>query len=185
MFNFFLNILFVFLLSSLLLIMLQKNPVYSVFSFIFTAIIVFLFFLVIKAEFFALLILIIYTGVITVLFLFVVIMYNLSNFKVKINLNFFLVIPFFFFSLLLNSFFFKIFDAFKYYNLLNMYVDNLIFLPISITSKLENEPIIFDMFSFSVLFNDYFILFLFVGILIFIAMIGSIIITYPFFKHNN
>ena len=64
------------ILCSLFLIYIQTNPVYAVFSFILTAIIVFALILIIGAEFFALLIIIIYTGVITVLFLFVVIMYN-------------------------------------------------------------------------------------------------------------
>jgi len=67
------------LLLSLLLILIQNNPVYSVFSFIFVAFIVFNILLLLGAEFFALLILIIYTGVITVLFLFVIVMYNLRQ----------------------------------------------------------------------------------------------------------
>jgi NADH:ubiquinone oxidoreductase subunit 6 (subunit J) len=66
-----------FMISTLFLIILQTNPVYSIFSFIITAVAVFSFLLLIGAEFFALLVLIIYLGVITVLFIFVVIMYNL------------------------------------------------------------------------------------------------------------
>lgn len=58
---------------------MQNNPVQAVFSFILTALITFLMLLILGAEFFALLVLIIYTGVITVLFLFVVIMYNLRG----------------------------------------------------------------------------------------------------------
>lgn len=65
------------LFLSLILISLQTNPIYAVFSFILTAFLTFSLLLVLKAEFFALLILIIYIGVITVLFLFVVFMYNL------------------------------------------------------------------------------------------------------------
>jgi NADH-quinone oxidoreductase subunit J len=72
-------ILFGILLSTLLLIIVQTNPVYAVFSVILSALTLFSILLLIGAEFFALLILIIYTGVITVLFLFVVIMYNLRE----------------------------------------------------------------------------------------------------------
>ena len=67
------------LVFALFLILIQNNPVYSVFNFIFIAFIVFFILVLIGAEFFALLILIIYTGVITVLFLFVIIMYNLRS----------------------------------------------------------------------------------------------------------
>lgn|GEM_PF-3774020 len=69
----------VLMFFSVFLIILQQNPVYAVFSFIMTALSTFLFLVLVGAEFFALLILIIYTGVITVLFLFVVIMYNLRE----------------------------------------------------------------------------------------------------------
>ena len=80
--NVLMNISLVFMLLSLILIIMQKNPVYAVFSFVLTAMSTFSFLLLIGAEFFALLILIIYTGVITVLFLFVVIMYNLREINI-------------------------------------------------------------------------------------------------------
>lgn len=71
--------IFIFLLISLPIICLQTNPVYAVFSFIITALCAFLLLLLVGAEFFAIIILIIYIGVITVLFLFVVIMYNIRS----------------------------------------------------------------------------------------------------------
>jgi NADH:ubiquinone oxidoreductase subunit 6 (subunit J) len=64
---------------------MQRNPVFAVFSFILTALLVFTLLLLMGAEFFALLILIIYTGVITVLFLFVVIIYNLRDIQLYIH----------------------------------------------------------------------------------------------------
>lgn len=80
--NILMNVSLLLMLISLILIIMQKNPVYAVFSFILTAMSTFSFLLLIGAEFFALLILIIYTGVITVLFLFVVIMYNLREINI-------------------------------------------------------------------------------------------------------
>ena len=76
-YSFLLKSVIVLLISTIFLVVIQANPVFAVFSFIGTAFCSFLFFIIIGAEFFALLILIIYTGVITILFLFVVIMYNL------------------------------------------------------------------------------------------------------------
>jgi NADH-quinone oxidoreductase subunit J len=64
-------------IGSIILISSQTNPIYAVFSFILAALSAFFLLILLGAEFFALLILIIYIGVITILFLFVVFMYNL------------------------------------------------------------------------------------------------------------
>jgi NADH:ubiquinone oxidoreductase subunit 6 (subunit J) len=88
------NFLFVLMLLTSIMIALQNNPVYAVFSFILTALMVCVCFLLLGAEFFALLILVVYTGVITVLFLFVVIMYNLREMLVSLRGVFYH--PFFF-----------------------------------------------------------------------------------------
>ena len=80
LYHFYENVLAVnlfLLLSCGLLVVVQNNPVSAIFSFVLTAFFSYLFLVLIGAEFFALLVLIIYIGVITVLFLFVVILYNL------------------------------------------------------------------------------------------------------------
>jgi len=82
---FLMNLSMAFMVLTVFLIVIQRNPVFAVFSFVLTALSTFSFLILIGAEFFALLILIIYTGVITVLFLFTVIMYNLR--EVNINLR--------------------------------------------------------------------------------------------------
>src|SRR5438105_2328482 len=85
---FLMNISMAIMVLATFLILIQRNPVFAVFGFVLTAFSTFLFLIFIGAEFFSLLILIIYTGVITVLFLFTVIIYNLRD--VNINLrNFF------------------------------------------------------------------------------------------------
>ena len=81
------NICLLFMLLSLILIILQKNPVYAVFSFVLTAMSTFSFLLLIGAEFFALLILIIYTGVITVLALFLSLLHPLGPIKVPSTMS--------------------------------------------------------------------------------------------------
>ena len=82
---FLINTSMAFIVLTLFLIVMQRNPVFAVLAFVSTALSIFSFLILIGAEFFALLILIIYTGVITVLFLFTVIMYNLRD--VNINLR--------------------------------------------------------------------------------------------------
>ncbi len=151
---------------------MQKNPVYAVFSFIVTAMATFTFLLLIGAEFFALLILIIYTGVITVLFLFVVIMYNLREINIGRVLTQIFVDP----SAVVITL--KIYWANKIcYNVLYPILEQEVLL---CTDNLYT----LDVIQFIALFNDHYLVFLFCGLLIFIAMIGSIVITYPFYKYQ-
>jgi hypothetical protein len=42
-----------------------------------------------------------------------------------------------------------------------------------------------DIVQLSALFNNHYFLFLTCGLLLFIAIIGSIVITYPFFKYQK
>lgn len=79
------NVTLLFMLSSLILIAIQSNPVFAVFGFITTALSAFGLLVLIGAEFFALTILIIYTGVIAVLFLFVVIMFNMRELQTQVR----------------------------------------------------------------------------------------------------
>jgi len=161
------------MLLSLFLIIVQKNPVYAVFSFILTAIFTFTFLLLIGAEFLALLILIVYTGVITVLFLFVVIMYNLRDININKALTHFILDP------SISVLAFKIYWANKicYNNLHPLLVQ-------TISISTENFYTL-DVVQFIALFNEHYLVFLFCGLLIFIAMIGSIVITYPFYRYQQ
>lgn len=171
--NLFMNISLLFMLLSLIIIVMQKNPVFAVFSFILTAMSTFIFLLLIGAEFFALLILIIYTGVITVLFLFVVIMYNLREINIGKILTRFVIDP--------STFII----AFKIYWANKICFNNLH--PLLIQTVSLNTEILYtlDVVQFTALFNEHYVVFLFCGLLIFIAMIGSIVITYPFYKYQQ
>lgn len=169
----FMNFSLFIMLLSLVLIIIQKNPVYAVFSFIITALATFSFLLLIGAEFFALLILIIYTGVITVLFLFVVIMYNLREIQLQKSATAVLADPL---ILPISS---KIFWANKIcFNA----VHPLLIQTVPLCSKTLYT---LDVVHFIALFNNHYLAFLLCGLLIFIAMIGSIVITYPFYKYQH
>lgn len=167
-----LNVLFVLLLLTLFLIIMQKNPVYAVFSFILTALLVFTLLLVMGAEFFALLILIIYTGVITVLFLFVVIMYNLRDIKLYIH------------NILFSPFFVLLYAKICWLDTVFRvgYSDVLRF----VMFDWERTSLCtLDVVKFTALYNDHYFLFFMCGLLLFVAMMGSIVITYPFFKYQK
>lgn len=163
-----LKILGFLILCSLIFIIKQSNPVFSVFGFIMTALLVFFLLILVGAEFFALLILIIYTGVITVLFLFVVIMYNfrLVNFSLK--------------KLLKDPAFYLVSGKI-------LGVSNSCALSLVLVLKQHTQTVTFfstiDVLHFIALFNTHYVVFLLCGLMIFIAMLGSIVITYPFYKH--
>lgn len=167
-----LNILFLLLLLTLFLIIMQKNPVYAVFSFILTALLVFTLLLVMGAEFFALLILIIYTGIITVLFLFVVIMYNLRDIKLYIH------------NILFSPFFVLLYAKFYWLDTVFRvgYADVLRF---AFWDWERPSLWTLDVVRFTALYNDHYFLFFMCGLLLFVAMMGSIVITYPFFKYQK
>jgi len=157
------------MITSLFLIVFQKDPVFAVFTFIIIALLSFFLLTLIGAEFLALLILIIYTGVITVLFLFVVIMYNLRNINIHIQ------------SLLFNPFIgFLIYKLYWF----NKICNNLIYLMLYQNYYLATAQYSLDVINFVDLFNEYHVLFIYVGIIILVAMIGSVVITFPFYKQQ-
>jgi NADH-quinone oxidoreductase subunit J len=163
-----LNMISILFFISLILISLQTNPIYAVFSFILTAFFTFCLLFLLGAEFFALLILIIYIGVITILFLFIVFMYNLRVLNSP-SLNYILSV----WSLPLML---KVNWASQIcYNCLYSCLNQTLVMPL-----LNNFSV--DMFHFIALFNAHIICFLTVGLLIFFALLGSIAITFPFYK---
>jgi len=165
-----LNVLIIFIILSLFIIKIHKNPVFSIFNFVMTSFLIFIFLLLLGAEFFALLILIIYIGVILVLFLFVVIMYNLQIKPLTLFTYHIVYSPFI------------IFLGLKIYIILILWSNYFnLFIPYSLY---QTNKIIYtlDIIYFTNLFNEQYILFFFAGMLLFISLIGSICITYPFVK---
>lgn len=167
-------IFFVLILFSAAFVILSKNPIMSVFFLILCFILSSVLFMVLGVEFIALVLLTVYVGAISVLFLFVVMLLNLrivelysmffSYFSVGWFIFFFTLIVFFIvfgvdYSLLKSVFFMD--DNFFQVNNLLSYTNNLLYLG-------------------CILYNVYGHLVLLAGLVLLLAMIGSIVLTVDF-----
>ena len=154
--------LFCSLFTLLFLVVFQQNPVYSVFSFMGLVGGFSVGLALVGAEFLALMVFVIYIGVIAVLFLFVIIMYNLK----MVGFTFSGLGGFLFALMLGGSKFLWV----CYWNL--QWISGI--------GVFENSFVVPDICNFVALFNEHSFLLLFCGLLLFIAMIGSIVITASF-----
>ena len=163
---------FVVILSSFLVIFVS-NPVHSVLFLIFTFFNAAIIFLIFKAEFLAMTLLIVYVGAVAVLFLFVVMMLNISESIIKEGF-----LRYFPFGLLLISIF--LIELFMIFN-----SDKIIF-PDSGLIKI-NEIMNLGMDNTKslglFLYTDYFIIFQISGFLLLLAMIGAIVLAHSDFKN--
>ncbi len=160
------------ILSSFLVIFVS-NPVHSVLFLIFTFFNAAIIFLIFKAEFLAMTLLIVYVGAVAVLFLFVVMMLNISESIIKEGF-----LRYFPFGLLLISIF--LIELFMIF-----YSDEIIF-PESGLIKI-NEIMNLGMNNTKslglFLYTDYFIIFQISGFLLLLAMIGAIVLAHSDFKN--
>ena len=158
---------FIVILSSFLVVFVS-NPVHSVLFLIFTFFNAAIIFLIFKAEFLAMTLLIVYVGAVAVLFLFVVMMLNISESLVKEGF-----LKYFPFGLLLISIF--LIELFMIFN-----SDKIIF-PESGLIKI-NEIMNLGMDNTKslglFLYTDYFIIFQMSGFLLLLAMIGAIVLAH-------
>jgi len=158
---------FIVILSSFLVVFVS-NPVHSVLFLIFTFFNAAIIFLIFKAEFLAMTLLIVYVGAVAVLFLFVVMMLNISESIVKEGF-----LKYFPFGLLLISIF--LIELFMIFN-----SDKIIF-PESGLIKI-NEIMNLGMDNTKslglFLYTDYFIIFQISGFLLLLAMIGAIVLAH-------
>ena len=163
---------FIVILSSFLVIFVS-NPVHSVLFLIFTFFNTAIIFLIFKAEFLAMTLLIVYVGAVAVLFLFVVMMLNISESIIKEGF-----LRYFPFGLLLISIF--LIELFMIF-----YSDEIIF-PESGLIKI-NEIMNLGMNNTKslglFLYTDYFIIFQISGFLLLLAMIGAIVLAHSDFKN--
>ena len=163
---------FVVILSSFLVIFVS-NPVHSVLFLIFTFFNAAIIFLIFKAEFLAMTLLIVYVGAVAVLFLFVVMMLNISESIIKEGF-----LRYFPFGLLLISIF--LIELFMIFN-----SDKIIF-PESGLIKI-NEIMNLGMDNTKslglFLYTDYFIIFQISGFLLLLAMIGAIVLAHSDLKN--
>ena len=160
------------ILSSFLVIFVS-NPVHSVLFLIFTFFNAAIIFLIFQAEFLAMTLLIVYVGAVAVLFLFVVMMLNISESIIKEGF-----LRYFPFGLLLISIF--LIELFMIF-----YSDEIIF-PESGLIKI-NEIMNLGMNNTKslglFLYTDYFIIFQISGFLLLLAMIGAIVLAHSDFKN--
>ena len=155
----------IIILSSLLVVFVS-NPVHSVLFLIFTFFNAAIIFLIFEAEFLAMTILIVYVGAVAVLFLFVVMMLDISESLVKEGF-----LKYFPFGLLLITIFFL--ELFMIFNA------NKIPFPTSGSINIDEVSLGIDNTKTIGLFlyTDYFIIFQISGFLLLLAMIGAIVLA--------
>ena len=165
---------FIVILSSFLVIFVS-NPVHSVLFLIFTFFNSAIIFLIFKAEFLAMTLLIVYVGAVAVLFLFVVMMLNISESIIKEGF-----LRYFPFGLLLISIF--LIELFMIFN-----SDKIIFPESGLIKISEIMNLGMDNTKSIGLFlyTDYFIIFQISGFLLLLAMIGAIVLAHSDFKNSK
>ena len=161
--------------SSAMLVILSRNTVYSVLFLILVFISISILFIMIGAEFLGMIILIVYVGAVAVLFLFVVMMLNVSQQKLKENtkkgfinnVSVASVVGVIIFLELLI-----VISGWKYKDTFNPLLSNKLNNSISNTHELGN-----------IIYTEYIHLFQISGIILLIAMIGAITLTFS--KREN
>lgn len=171
---------FLIIISSLMII-ISKNAITSVLYLICVFLLSALCFLLIGAEFLSVLLVIIYIGAISILFLFVIMMLNLRIVEVYSSLvNYFpigciLGILFYIFFLYLINY-----D----YNMLSISYTNNNLLDLNLTNSLiysyNNLYLLGDL-----LYNSYAYLLIYVGLILLLAMMGSMVLTVDSKYHNT
>lgn len=141
-------------------VIFSKNPVYSVLWLIFAFINSAGIFILLRAEFLAFVIIIVYVGAVAVLFLFIVMMLDLDNVKSSISRNWPILLVFS--IIFIADCIFITYTSFK-----KDFIDN-------ISNLNHNLGNINDIGS--VLYTDYILQFQLAGILLLTAMIGAIIL---------
>ena len=150
---------------SALFVIFAKNPVHSVLWLILTFFSVAGFFILVGAEFLALLLMIVYVGALAVLFLFVVMMLNISFAGLRSGVAQFLP-----FGILIGIVIFvELILAFVPWEFKEQAINNR---SAAIDSAEDNTVALGK-----IVYTDYFLLFQCAGIILLIAMIGSILLT--------
>jgi len=153
-----------------IMVTVSKNAVYSVFFLILVFISISILFIMIGAEFLGFIMLIVYVGAVAVLFLFVVMMLNVSEIKNKINEKKFIFKDKFVGIIVGLIILFEIVVAitgWKYRELFPTLLIEKINIDINNTYALGN-----------VLYTDYIHLFQISGMILLVAMIGAITLTF-------
>ena len=155
------------IISSSILVIFSNNAVHSVLFLIFTFFNSAILFLLMNAEFLAMTIVIVYVGAIAVLFLFVVMMLNISESEIKEGF-----LKYFPFGLILIAIF--ITELFLIFNFDNFPVSENVKIDINEVDLIEaSNTKLLGLF----LYTDYFIIFQISGFILLLAMIGAIVLA--------
>ena len=158
------------IISSSILVIFSNNAVHSVLFLIFTFFNSAILFLLMNAEFLAMTIVIVYVGAIAVLFLFVVMMLNISESEIKEGF-----LKYFPFGLILIAIF--ITELFLIFNFNNFPVSENVKIDINEIDLIEaSNTKLIGLF----LYTDYFIIFQISGFILLLAMIGAIVLAKNF-----
>ena len=155
------------IISSSILVIFSNNAVHSVLFLIFTFFNSAILFLLMNAEFLAMTIVIVYVGAIAVLFLFVVMMLNISESEIKEGF-----LKYFPFGLILIAIF--ITELFLIFNFDSFPVPENVKIDINEIDLIEaSNTKLIGLF----LYTDYFIIFQISGFILLLAMIGAIVLA--------
>ena len=155
------------IISSSILVIFSNNAVHSVLFLIFTFFNSAILFLLMNAEFLAMTIVIVYVGAIAVLFLFVVMMLNISESEIKEGF-----LKYFPFGLILIAIF--ITELFLIFNFDNFPVSDNVKIDVNKIDLIEvSNTKLLGLF----LYTDYFIIFQISGFILLLAMIGAIVLA--------
>ena len=152
-----------FVITSSIGVISSKNPVYSVLYLILAFINSAILFLFLNAEFLAMLLIVVYVGAVAVLFLFVVMMLNVSQEIKRSKLLVFKPLTIILGVIILIEF------------LYFLVIDNSTLKSLSESKNLENENNTISLGN--IIYTDYALLFQMCGIILFVSMIGAIVLT--------
>ena len=160
------SIVSITIITSSLLVIISKNPIHSVLFLILVFFNTSILFLFSNAEFLAMVVLIVYIGAVSVLFLFVIMMLDINITKLRQTFLNYLPIGLFVGFIILLELFYVVSQS-KLNFVQTSSIDN------NISDQiLDNTKIIGN-----ILYTDYFLLFQISGIILLVAMIGAIFLT--------
>ena len=160
---------------SALMVIISRNTVYSVFFLILVFVSISILFIMLGAEFLGMIMLIVYVGAVAVLFLFVVMMLNVTEQNIKKNIKKGLINNFSVGSVVGVIIFLELLVAIGGWKYKKDFVS---FTSVSFNNELSNTHALGN-----ILYTDYIHLFQISGMILLIAMIGAITLTFT--KREN
>ena len=156
----------ILIIISSLLVILAKNPIHSVLFLILVFFNTSILFLFSKAEFLAMVLLIVYVGAVAVLFLFVIMMLDINFTKLRKSFLNYLPTGLFVGFIILIELIYVVSQSQLKYTKTNSIENNISHQILDNTKEIGN-----------ILYTDYFLLFQLSGLVLLVAMIGAIFLT--------